>query len=336
MNSRISVIPDCARREVIRNPFLAALFCALACAPAHAAQADYPTKPVRWIIPFAAGGGTDVVARPIALKMGERLGQSIVYENRGGGGGVIAGEIVAKANPDGYTLLVAAVAVMTVNVSLMKMPFDPVKDFAPITKFASVPNMLVARAGFKPRTVKDIVDYAKANPDQIKWASSGTGSGGMLGMERFRLKLGLKVTHVPYKGAGPATVALISNEADLLFANPGVFMPHIKAGRLRSVAIADAKRIAILPDVPTMTEAGYPGFESGSWYGLAAPARTPAKVISFLHAQTVKVLSEPDVIARLAQDGASPVGNTPQAFAQEIRDDIAKWAKVIKDANIKM
>jgi tripartite-type tricarboxylate transporter receptor subunit TctC len=316
------------------------LLAALLSCAAHAAQSDaalnYPTKPIRWVIPFAAGGGTDVIARPIALKMGERLGQSIIYENRGGGGGVVAGEIVARAAPDGYTLLVAAVAVMTVTVSLQKMPFDPVKDFAPITKFASVPNMLVARAGFAPRTIKEIVDYANANPDKLKWASSGTGSGGMLGMERFRLKLGIKVTHIPYKGAGPATVGLLSNEADLLFANPGVFMPHIKAGRLRSIAIADAKRIQILPDVPTMAEGGYPGFESGSWYGLAAPARTPARIIAFLHGETVKVLAEPDVIARLALDGASPLGTAPHVFAQEIRDDIAKWAKVIKDADIKL
>jgi tripartite-type tricarboxylate transporter receptor subunit TctC len=316
---------------------LAALLLAAASVPSAFAQSgNYPNKPIRWIIPFAAGGGTDVVARPIALKMGERLGQSIIYENRGGGGGVIAGEMVARATPDGYTLLVAAVAVMTVTGSLQKIPFDPVKDFAPITKFAGVPNMLVARAAFAPRTVKEIVDYANANPDKLKWASSGTGSGGMLGMERFRLKLGLKVTHVPYKGAGPATVALLSNEADVLFANPGVFMPHIKAGRLRPIAIADAKRITILPDVPTMAEGGYPGFESGSWYGLAAPARTPAKIIDFLYTETVKVLAQPEIIAQLAMDGASPIGNTPQAFAQEIRDDIAKWAKVIKDANIKM
>ena len=315
---------------------LIALLAAASVPAAYAQTGSYPSKPIRWIIPFAAGGGTDVVARPIAQKMSERLGQSIVYENRGGGGGIIAGEIVARATPDGYTLLVAAVAVMTVNVSLMKMPFDPVKDFAPITKFATVPNMLVARAGFAPRTVQEIVDYAKTNPDKLKWASSGTGSGGMLGMERFRLKLGLKVTHVPYKGAGPATVALLSNEADLLFANPGVFMPHIKAGRLRSIAIADAKRISILPEVPTLAESGYPGFESGSWYGLAAPARTPPKIIAFLHGETVKVLREPDVVARLALDGASPVGNTPQEFAREIRVDIEKWAKVIKDANIKL
>jgi tripartite-type tricarboxylate transporter receptor subunit TctC len=312
------------------------LLASLAVSCAFAQDSRYPAKPMRWVVPFAPGGGTDVIARPIAQRMSERLGQPILYENRGGGGGVIAGEIVARANPDGYTLLVAAVAVMTVNVTLMKMPFDPEKDFAPITKFASVPNMLVARAAFSPRTMQEVVDYAKANPGKMTWASSGTGSAGTLSMELFRLKTGLRFTHVPYKGAGPATVALLSNEADLLFANPGVFMSHIKAGRLRPVAAASTQRIAILPEVPTLAESGYPGFESGSWYGLAAPARTPASVIRFLHTETVKVLGEPEIVARLAADGALPVGNTPEAFARELREETAKWAHVIKAANIKM
>jgi tripartite-type tricarboxylate transporter receptor subunit TctC len=268
--------------------------------------------------------------------MTERLGQPIIYENRGGGGGVIAGETVARATPDGYTLLVAAVAVMTVNSTLMKMPFDPLKDFAPITKFASVPNMLVARAAFAPRTMQEVVAYAKANPGKMNWASSGTGSAGTLSMELFRLKTGLRFSHIPYKGAGPAMLALLTNEADLLFANPGVFMPHIKAGRLRPIGIASAQRISILPDVPTLAESGYPGFESASWYGLAAPARTSPKIISFLHAETVKVLSDPDIIARLALDGAIPVGNTPQSFARELREETDKWAQVIKAAGIKM
>ena len=304
---------------------------------AFAQTSSYPTKPMRWVVPFAPGGGTDVIARPIAQKLSERLGQSILYENRGGGGGVIAGEIVARANPDGYTLLVAAVAVMTVNVSLMpKMPFDPVKDFAPITKFATVPNMLAARTAFPVRTVQELVEFAKANPGKTTWALSGIGSGGHLAMELFRLNTGIKVVQVTYKGAGPATVALLSNEADVLFANPGVFMPHIKSGRLRGIGVASLKRITLFPDLPTFDESGFPRFESGSWYGLAAPARTPAAIISLLHAQTVKVLNQPDVIAQLASDGGSPVGNTPQAFAQEIRDDIAKWSKVIKAANIKL
>jgi tripartite-type tricarboxylate transporter receptor subunit TctC len=297
----------------------------------------YPTKPIRWLIPFAPGGGTDVIARPIAQKLSERLGQTIIYDNRGGGGGVVAGEIVARANPDGYTLLVAAVAVMTVTVSLVdKMPFDPVKDFAPITKFANVPNILVARPNFAPRTLREIVDYARANPGKLVWASSGTGSAGTLTMELFRINNALQIVHVPYKGAGPATVGVLSNEADLLFANPGVFMPHIKSGRLRPVVVANASRIPILPDLPTVGEMGFPGYENGSWYGLAAPARTPQHIIRRLHEEAVKVLNEPDIQANFARDGGSAVGNTPEHFAQEIRDDIVKWARIIKAANVKL
>ena len=304
---------------------------------AFAQPATYPTKPIRWLIPFAAGGGTDVIARPLVQKLTDRLGQSIIYENRGGAGGVVAGEIVARATPDGYTLLVAAVAVMTVTVSLVdKMPFDPVKDFVPITKFANVPNILVARPGFAPRTLKEIVDYAHANPGKLIWASSGTGSAGMLTMELFRLNNGLQMVHVPYKGAGPATTGVLTNEADLLFANPGVFMGHIKAGRLRPMVSCSSARLSILPEVPTVAEMGFPGYENGSWYGLAAPARTPDPIIRRLHDAVVTVLKDPDIVAGFTRDGAQAVGNTPEAFAQEIREDIVKWAKVIKAANVKM
>jgi tripartite-type tricarboxylate transporter receptor subunit TctC len=316
---------------------VAALLALMSISQVLAQAGVYPNKPMRWVVPFAPGGGTDVIARPVAQKLSERLGQSILYENRGGGGGVIAGEIVARASPDGYTLLVAAVAVMTVNVSLMpKMPFDPVKDFAPITKFASVPNMLAARSAFPVRTVQEVVEYAKANPGKVTWAVSGIGSAGHLAMELFRLNTGIRAVQVTYKGAGPATIALLSNEADLLFANPGVFMPHVKSGRIRAIAVASLKRISILPDVVTLNESGFPGFENGSWYGLAAPAGTPRPIIALLHAETVKVLNHPDILSQFALDGAQPIGNSPPAFAQEIRDDIAKWAKVIKDANIKM
>ena len=320
---------------------LAILIALLGAAPAVAQRPStdsgqaYPNKPIRWIIPFAPGGGTDVVARPIASKLTERIGQHILYDNRGGAGGVIAGDIVAKANPDGYTLLVAAVAVMTVTGSLQKLPFDPIKDFAPITKFAAVPNILAVRAALPLSKIQEIAPYAKANPGKLRWALSGTGSAGTLSMELFRLATGIDIVPIPYKGAGPAMIAVISNEADLLFANPGVFLPHITAGRLRAVGTASLQRIAILPDLPTFHESGFPGFDSQSWYGLAAPARTPPAIIAFLHRETVAVLKQPDIIARLAQDGASALGNTPQAFAQEIRNETAKWAKVIKDANIK-
>ncbi len=321
----------------MRNTIKLALMLLIVGAPQCLAQTGaYPTKPMRWVVPFAPGGGTDVVVRPIAQKFSEKVGQSVLYENRGGAGGVIAGEIVARATPDGYTLLVAAVAVMTVNVSLMKLPFDPVKDFIPITKFATVPSMLCARASFPVRTVQELTPYAKANPGKIVWAMSGVGSGGHLAVEMFRLATGININPVFYKGAGPAVVALISNEADLLIANPGVFIPHLKAGRLRAIAATTLKRIPLFPDLPTFDESGFPGFQSGSWYGLAAPAGTPAAIISFLHKEVVSVLNQPDIVARLALDGATPTGNTPQAFAQENRDEIQHWAKVIKAANIKL
>ncbi len=309
---------------------------ALAGASGALAQADaYPNKPIRWVIPFAPGGGTDMVARPIAGKLTERLGQQILYDNRGGGGGVIAGEIVANANPDGYTLLVAAVAVMTVTGSLQKMPFDPLRDFAPITKFANVPNMLASRSALPISRLQDVAPYAKTNPGKLRWALSGTGSAGTLSMELFRLITGIDIIPIPYKGAGPAMIAVVSNEADLMFANPAVFMPHIRSGRLRALGAASLQRIAALPDMPTFDEAGFPGFESQSWYGLAAPARTPAAIVALWHKETVAVLSQPDIVARITQDGGMPVGNTPQKFAQELRDETAKWAKVIKDAGIK-
>lgn len=320
-------------RIVVRLLIVAA---SIASASAWAQGAPYPNKPMRWVVPFAPGGGTDVVVRPIAQKFGERVGQSVLYDNRGGAGGVIAGEIVARATPDGYTLLVAAVAVMTVNSSLMKMPFDPLKDFVPITKFATVPSMLCARAAFPVRTVQDVTSYAKSNPGKLVWAMSGVGSGGHLAVEMFRLATGVSINPVFYKGAGPAVVALISNEADLLIANPGVFMPHIKAGRLRPIAATTLERIPLFPDLPTFHESGFPGFQSGSWYGLAAPAGTPGAIVSFLYRESAEVLKQPDIAARLALDGATPSGITPQQFGRDLREETERWAKVIKAAGIKL
>lgn len=320
----------------IKSVVVLALLAASQAFAQSGAHANYPSKPIRWVIPFAPGGGTDMVARPVAAKLTDRLGQQILYDNRGGGGGVIAGEIVANANPDGYTLLVAAVAVMTVNVSLMKLPFDPVKDFAPITKIAAVPNMLAVRTAFPVSKVQDVVSYARANPGKTRWALSGPGSAGTLSMELLRLMTKIDVVPIPYKGAGPAMIGVLSGEADVMFANPAVFMPHIVGGRLRAIATASMQRTTALPEMPTFHESGFANFESLSWYGLAAPARTPQAVIALLHRETTAVLKQPDIVARITQDGGFPVGNTPQEFAQEIRADIAKWAKVIKDANIKM
>jgi tripartite-type tricarboxylate transporter receptor subunit TctC len=305
--------------------------------PAHAQKATYPTKVIRWVVPFAAGGGTDVVARPIALAMGEGMGQPIAYDNRGGGNGMIAGEIVARAAPDGYTLLVGSPSIMTANQHLYaKMPFDPLKDFVPIVKFANVPNLLIANPALPARTVQELIDYAKANPGKVNWASSGIGSGGHLAIELMQSKTGIKVVHIVYKGAGPALIAVIGGDAQLLFGGPGVFMPHLKAGRVRALAIGSMQRVAILPEVPTLNESGLPGMETGSWYGLVAPTGTPPAIIKFIHAATIKVLNMPETGARLAADGAILSGNTPEQFAQEIRAEAAMWARVIKQAGIKL
>lgn len=300
------------------------------------AQGAFPNKPIRWVIPYAPGGGTDVIARPIALKLGEVLGQSIVYENRPGAGGLIAGDFVAHAAPDGYTQLVGSGNTNTFPKLLYdKVTYDPVKDLAPISQFVDVPNILVAHPSFKPRTVKDIVSYGKANPGKINWASSGNGAGGHLALVLFAQQAGIKVVHVPFKGAGPAVVAMLGGETDLLFANTGVFQGHISAGKLRPIAVAAMSRLALFPDLPTLNESGFPKFESSTYYGLIAPARTPRAIIDRMHAEVVKVVKSPESLKRLASVGAFPVANTPGQFVDMLLQDVQKWAKVIKEHGIK-
>ena len=314
---------------------LVALLAAAGVASAYA-QDNYPSKPIRWIIPYAPGGGTDVIARPIALKLGEVLGQPIVYENRGGGGGLIAGEQVAKSAPDGYTLLVGSgnthVFATLLNSTLA---YDPVKDYAPITNFVNVPNVLAAYPGFAPKTVQELVAYGKANPGKINWSSSGNGAGGHLALVLFAQEVGIKVLHIPYKGAGPATTAVLAGEADLLFANTGVFLPHIKAGKLRPLGVTATERIGVLPDVPTFAESGYPRMLSSTDYGLLAPAGTPRPIIDKLHDALVKIIKSPESMARLAGVGAIPDANTPEQFAEHNRREVEKWGKIIRENNIK-
>lgn len=300
------------------------------------AQGAYPNKPIRWVVPYAPGGGTDLIARPLATKLSEVLGASIVYENRPGGGGLIAGELVARATPDGYTLLVGAGNTHIFATLLYdKIPYDPVKDYAPITNFVEVPNILVARPTFQPKTVQDIVAYGKANPGKINWASSGNGAGGHLGLVLFAQNVGIKVTHVPYKGAGPATAAVLGGESDLLFANAGVFISHIKAGKLRGMGVAAPKRLGILPELPTFAEVGVANVENGSMYGLLAPAGTPKPIIDKLQSELHKIIHSPESLARLESVGAFPVGNTPAQFAQYLQREVQKWGKIVRDHGIK-
>ena len=315
---------------------VAAAFLSMLGIGAAFAQGSYPTKAMRWVIPYAPGGGTDVIARPLALKLGEVLGYPIVYENRAGGGGLIAGELVSKAAPDGYTLLVAAGNTHVFATLLFdKVPYDPVKDYATITNFVNVPNLLVARPGFAPKTVPDIVAYGKSNPNKINWASSGNGAGGHLALVLFAQRMGIKVIHVPYKGAGPATVAVLGGEADLLFANTGVFISHIKAGRLRPMGVAAKERLAILPDLATFPELGFPDVLSGSFYGLVAPAGTPRPIIDKLHGELRKIIHAPESVKRLAEVGAFPVANTPEQFAEYLRQEVQTWGKIVRENGIK-
>ena len=293
-----------------------------------AAQA-YPSKPIRMVVPFPAGGGIDTVARVIAPKLAESLGQPVIIDNRVGASGTVGTEAVAKAAPDGYTLL-ATFASHAQNASLYpKLGYDTVKDFAPITLIATVPNILVINPSLPVKTVKELVALAKKHPDEILYASIGNGTPAHLSAELFNSMAGIRMTHVPYKGAAASIVALISGETQLTFTTVLVAMPPIKSGRLRALGVASLKRSTVLPDVPTIDEAGVRGYESNAWYGLLAPARTPQPILDQLHRETVKTLQNNDVRDNLKGQGAEPVGNAPREFAVIIADEIEKWRRVV-------
>ena len=293
-----------------------------------AAQA-YPSKSIRMVVPFPAGGGIDTVARVIAPKLAESLGQPVIIDNRVGASGTVGTEAVAKAAPDGYTLL-ATFASHAQNASLYpKLGYDTVKDFAPVTLIATVPNILVINPSLPVKTVKELVALAKKHPDEILYASIGNGTPAHLSAELFNSMAGIRMTHVPYKGAAASIVALISGETQLTFTTVLVAMPHIKSGRLRALGVASLKRSTVLPDVPTIDEAGVRGYESNAWYGLLAPARTPQPILDQLHRETVKTLQNNDVRDNLKGQGAEPVGNAPREFAVIIADEIEKWRRVV-------
>src|SRR5258705_712449 len=285
--------------------------CALAALAISAAHAEvYPSKPIRMIVAYPPGGGTDIVGRVVAQKLGELLGQSVVVENRGGASGNIGTEIVARATPDGYMILMGNVAPNAINVSLFRnLPFDPVADFAPVTLVASTPNILVVHPSTPARTVKEVIALAKAKPGTLNFASAGVGSSSHLAGELFRILAGAEIVHVPYKGAGPAMVDVLSGQVQLYFATMPAAMPHVKAGKLAPVAVTSARRSQALPDLPTIAESGVPGYEASTWYGGLAPAHTPSAVIARLHGDIPKILADPALHARLAYQCFYPVGS---------------------------
>ncbi|MEO7728669.1 MAG: tripartite tricarboxylate transporter substrate binding protein [Burkholderiales bacterium] len=308
----------------------------LAFSCAGAAQ-PYPHKSIRLIVPYAAGGSTDALARAVGQKLGAGFGQQVIVDNRTGANGNVGTDMVAKANPDGYTLLMAFDATMVINpTAYSKLPFDPVKDFAPITKVAALPLILVAHPSFPPNNTKELIPYAKSKPG-LNYSSSGHASTPHLAMLLFEQRTGTQFTHIAYKGGGQAVIDVLAGQIPLLATAIPTAQAHIKAGKLKGIALTSAKRHASLPDVGTFAEAGITGFDISAWYGLLAPAGTPNAVVARVHDETVKILATPEMKERFQNTlGGDAVGNTPEQFAADIKSDIARWGKIVKETGIKL
>lgn len=313
-------------------------FCWIACCAAlsvsHVFAQQYPAKPIRIVVGFAAGGPTDVAARVVGQKFTEKFGQQVIVDVRAGAGGNIAAEIVAKSPPDGYTLLLPAFA-HAVNPSLFKkLPYDAVKDFAPVAMVASAANILATHPSVPAHSIQELISLAKTKPGQLTYGSAGNGSASHLAGELINMMAGIKLTHVPYKGSAPASTDLIGGQISIAFPGVAIALPHTRAGRLRSLAITSLRRSKIMPEVPTMSEAGLKGFEVISWYGLLAPAGTPREIVQRLNAEVIRSMRDPDAIERLDSFGAEPMENTPEEFGAFIAAEVAKWARVIKAASV--
>jgi tripartite-type tricarboxylate transporter receptor subunit TctC len=303
-------------------------------APLAFAQ-SYPSKPVRVVLPFPAGGGADIIVRLLARKLGEGMGQTFVVDNRAGAAGIIGCELVAKAPADGYTLLFGTTGTHTTNPAVFaKLPYDPVRDFATVSLAAESPFVLLVHPSLPARSVKELIAFARTRPGQLNYASAGVGSSAHLGFELFNSMAGIKGEHVPYKGLGPAAADTIAGIITMTWDAIPSSKPMIERGRLRALGIGSLKRSPLLPQVPTIDEAGLKGFELGSWYGLFAPAGTPADIVRQLQREIVKAVSAEDVRSQFAAMGADPVGGTPEEFAAVVQRDLAKWAKVARDVNL--
>jgi tripartite-type tricarboxylate transporter receptor subunit TctC len=304
--------------------------------PAIASAQTYPSKSIRLIVPFPAGGPNDIIARVVGQKMSDLLGQSVVVDNRGGAGGVIGTDVVAKAAPDGYTIALTSAGALSISVSVQdKVPYDALKDFAPITLVATVPELLVVPAKLPVSSVKELVALAKSKPKQLNFASSGSGSMPHLAGELFRMTAGIDIVHVPYRGAAPAVNDLLGGQVQMMFADIPVLLPHVKSGALKALGVGSKTRAPSLPDVPTLAELGFPQIEAENWYGMVAPAGTPPAVVAKLHDTVAAALKSPEVQQKLSSQGASLIGNSPEAFGAYIRSEMVKWAKVAKASGAK-
>jgi tripartite-type tricarboxylate transporter receptor subunit TctC len=307
------------------------------CAAFAAHGQAYPAKPVRLIVPFPPGGAVDYYARTVQNRLADTLGQPIVIENRTGAGGMVGAELVAKSPPDGYTLLVGNIAALAINVGIYsKMPYDPVKDLTPILRTVAVDYVMVVHPSVPAKTTAELIAYAKANPGKLSYGSAGSGSAPHLSAELLKARAGIDMVHVPFKGGGPMVTDLLGGQIQVVIGDQANLMPHVKAGKLRALAVGTLTRSPTYPDLPTIAESGYPGFEARAWQGIAGPAGLPPDIARQLNAAFVKVMAMPDVRARLVEGGLDPIVSSPEEFGEFIRAEIAKWSKVAKDVGARV
>jgi tripartite-type tricarboxylate transporter receptor subunit TctC len=303
----------------------------VAAAPAFAADGAFPNRPIRVIVVSPPGGSPDIIMRIVTQKLTESVGQQVIVDNRSGAGGIIGTEIAARATPDGYTLVVGFIGSFAVSPNLhAKLAYDPIRDFQPITLVTKLPNALAVSPSLPVTSVRQLIDLAKAKPGSLNYGSAGNGSAAHLSTEYFKLLTGIDIRHVAYRGTGAALVSLLGGEVMMIITGVPPLMPHIKSGKLRPLGVSTAQRLAQLPDVPTIIEAGVPGYEVVQWYGLLAPARTPDAIVTRVHAEVVKALERPEVRERFSAEGAEPIGSTPAQFAAFIKSELVRWRPVVK------
>ena len=326
------------RAILVMSAVAAAASTALAPMAAHAQpEANWPSKPIKWVVPFPPGGAMDVIARTLGDKAARELGQPFVIENRPGAGGNIGADYVAKQPGDGYTIMITSIGMATNKALYNKLSYDPVKDFAPISLLAVVPNVLVVNAAKSPeKSVADVIAHAKKEPGKLTYASAGNGTSIHLAGEVFASMAGINILHVPYKGSGPAITDMLGGQVDLMFDSITSARPHIQSGKLRALGLTTAKRSSALPDVPTIAEAGVPGYEVSPWFATFAPAGTPAEVVNKLNKVLNGLMKDPDTLKKLESIGAEPIGSTPQELATHLNKELARWDKLIKERNIRL
>ncbi len=322
-------------RNAVSGLALAVAAIASTASSAQTSAPAYPARPILLLVPFAAGGSSELLSRLVGQKLSERTGQQVLVENRPGGAGNIAMEAAARSAPDGYTLILGHIGTLAVNPAMFpKLPYDPVADFAPVSLLAHVPNVVAVHPSVPAKNFREFIALAKAKPGSLNYGSAGNGSAGHLAFEYLKQVAGIDLVHVPYKGTGPMTTDLLAGQTQATFTGAPPLIPHIRQGKLRALAVGSPKRVAGLPDVPTIAESGYPGFETSQWYGILAPARTPASIVSKLSTEIAAAMHSKDVMDRLGADGTQPVGSTPEEFALHIKREMARWGEVVRKGRI--